>query len=119
MTLAANDFHFGPSYASCICSSIQVVSLGLDGLCALSLNCYIASVALLLMRLSQAFKQGGVRAMFWRFDFPFLMIVFFPHVFRSNMSYIVSIDYLSEGGYQSHCETLAYEDRDSLSHGWG
>jgi len=57
--------------------------------CALSLYCYVASVALLLMRLSRAFKQGGVRTMFWRSDFLFLMILLFTHVVRSNMSYVV------------------------------
>jgi len=33
--------------------------------CALSLYCYVASVALLLVRLSRAFKQEGVSAMFF------------------------------------------------------
>ena len=83
----------------------------------MSLYHYVASVALLLMRLSQAFKQGGVRAMFWCFDFPFLIILFFTHVFVNmslctcHMSY--TIDYLSEGGYQSHPVILACVDRDS------
>jgi len=51
--------------------------------------CCVESVALLLMRLSQASKQGRVRAMFWRSDFPFLMILFLIHVILSNMSYVV------------------------------
>jgi len=68
--------------------------------------CYVASVALLLMRLSEAFKQGGVRAMFWRSDVPFLMILFFTHVFRSNMSYVVYHWLFEWGGVsESSCDS--------------
>jgi len=82
-------YSFGPSYASASAQVYKLFILVSMFFCALSLYCYVASAALLLMRLSQAFKQGGVRAMFWRSDFPFLMILFFTHVFRSNMSYVV------------------------------
>ena len=75
--------------------------------------CYVASVALLLMRLSQAFKQGGVRTMFWRSDIPFLMILFFHLSFAQTCHMSYTIDYLSEGGYQSHSGTLTSVDRDS------
>jgi len=68
--------------------------------------CYVASVALLLMRLSQAFKQWGVRAMFWRSDFAFLMILFFTHVFCSNMSWVVYHWQFEWGGVsESSCDS--------------
>ena len=73
--------------------------------------CYIASVALLLKTFSQAFKQGGVRAMFWRFNFRFLDdFILMSFAQTCHMSY--TIDCLSEGGYQSHPVTLTCVDRD-------
>jgi len=75
--------------------------------------CYVASVALLLMRLSQAFKQGGVRTMFWRSDIPFLMILFLHLSFAQTCHMSYTIDNLSDGRYQSHPVTLACVDRDS------
>jgi len=98
-------FSFGPSYARASANIFKLFLLVSMVYVLLSYWCVI-SVALLLIPLSRAFKQGGMRAMSKCLDSQFLMFLFFTHVFRSNMSYVVYHWLFEWGGVsESFCES--------------
>jgi len=104
-TLTAKDFHLAFPVPVCLLKHSSCFSWSRWSLFFVPW-CYVASVALLLMCLSQAFKQGGVHAMFWHFNFFFLMNVFFTYVFCSNLSYVVYHWLFEWGGVsESSCDS--------------
>ena len=98
-------FSFGPSYARASAHILKLFLL-VSMVYVLCDPINVVSVALLLIPLSRAFKQGGVRVMLGCLDSPFLMILFFTHVFRSNMSYAVYHWLFGWGGVsESFCDS--------------